>query len=133
MTDVRSELVDVLVVRLDAGLPLPEYAHPGDAGVDLVSTIDVEVAPGSGYWCPRGIAIALPDGYRRVRPPSQWAGDPRRADGRECARHGGRGVPWRDQGGAGQPGPREVSRGRSGETGSLNLSCSASRRSRSTK
>ena len=63
MTDVRSEPVDVLVVRLDDGLPLPEYAHPGDAGVDLLSTVDTEVAPGERVLVPSGIAIALPDGY----------------------------------------------------------------------
>ena len=36
--------VDVLVVRLDPDLPLPEYARPGDAGVDLLTTVDVTVA-----------------------------------------------------------------------------------------
>ena len=63
MTLQRSPSVDVLVVRLDADLPLPEYSHPGDAGVDLLSTIDVEVAPGERVLVPSGIAIALPDGY----------------------------------------------------------------------
>jgi dUTP pyrophosphatase len=58
----RSE-VDVLVVRLDAGLPLPSYAHPGDAGLDLLSTVDVEVAPAQRVLVPTGVAVALPDGY----------------------------------------------------------------------
>ncbi|MGH8833395.1 MAG: dUTP diphosphatase, partial [Actinomycetes bacterium] len=38
--------VDVLIQRLDPGLPLPDYAHPGDAGADLRAATDVELAPG---------------------------------------------------------------------------------------
>jgi dUTP pyrophosphatase len=55
--------VDVLVHRLDPDLPLPAYAHPGDAGADLVTTEDVELAPGQRAMVPTGVAIALPDGY----------------------------------------------------------------------
>ncbi len=55
--------VDVLVQRLDAQLPLPAYAHPGDAGADLVTTVDVELAPGERVVLPTGIAIALPTGF----------------------------------------------------------------------
>ena len=58
----RSD-VDVLVVRIDAGLPLPSYAHPGDAGLDLLSTEDVDVAPSQRVLVPTGLAVALPDGY----------------------------------------------------------------------
>ena len=36
---------DVLIRRLDPGVPLPGYAHPGDAGADLVAAADVELAP----------------------------------------------------------------------------------------
>ncbi len=50
----RTE-VDVLVVRLDADLPLPTYAHPGDAGLDLLATIDVDVAPAQRVLVPTGI------------------------------------------------------------------------------
>jgi len=53
----------VLIRRLDDGLPLPSYAHPGDAGADLYAAIDVELAPGERAVVPTGIAIALPDGY----------------------------------------------------------------------
>jgi len=49
--------------RLDPGLPLPSYAHPGDAGADLVSRVDVTLAPGQRVLVPTGLAIALPDGY----------------------------------------------------------------------
>ncbi len=55
--------VDVLVRRLDLDLPLPSYTHPGDAGVDLLTTIDAVVPPGERVLLPTGIAIALPDGY----------------------------------------------------------------------
>ena len=43
--------------------PSPLYAHPGDAGADLVSTIGVTLAPGERAVIPTGISIALPDGF----------------------------------------------------------------------
>ena len=55
--------VDVAIVRLDPDLPLPSYAHPGDAGADLHTTVDVELAPGERALVPTGISIALPDGF----------------------------------------------------------------------
>jgi dUTP pyrophosphatase len=55
--------VDVLVVRLDEGLPMPAYALPGDAGFDVCTSVDVTLAPGERAVVPTGIAIALPDGY----------------------------------------------------------------------
>lgn len=55
--------VDVLVVRLDPGLPLPSYALPGDAGFDICTAIDVTLGPGERVVVPTGIALALPDGY----------------------------------------------------------------------
>lgn len=55
--------VEVLIQRLDAGLPLPSYAHPGDAGADLYAAEDVELLPGERAVVGTGLAIALPDGY----------------------------------------------------------------------
>jgi dUTP pyrophosphatase len=55
--------IDVLVVRLDAGLPMPSYALPGDAGFDVCTRIDLTLAPGERRLVPTGIALALPDGY----------------------------------------------------------------------
>jgi dUTP pyrophosphatase len=55
--------VDVLIKRLDPGIPLPSVAHPGDAGADLVAAEDVELAPGERALVPTGVAIALPAGY----------------------------------------------------------------------
>ncbi|GLY04699.1 dUTP diphosphatase [Actinoplanes sp. NBRC 101535] len=58
MTDV------VVPVRLlDADLPLPAYAHPGDAGADLVAAEEVEIAPGARALVRTGVAVALPDGF----------------------------------------------------------------------
>jgi dUTP pyrophosphatase len=56
-------MVEVSITRLDADLPLPAYAKPGDAGADLLTTIDVTLAPGERALVPTGIAIALPPGY----------------------------------------------------------------------
>ncbi|MBU2074178.1 MAG: dUTP diphosphatase [Actinobacteria bacterium] len=53
----------VPVVRLDPDLPLPGYAHAGDAGADLHTTVDVVLAPGERALVPTGIALALPEGY----------------------------------------------------------------------
>lgn len=55
--------VSVQVVRLDRDLPLPSYAHPGDAGADLLTTVDVTLAPGERALVPTGLSIALPDGF----------------------------------------------------------------------
>jgi dUTP pyrophosphatase len=53
----------VAIVRLDADLPLPTYAHPGDAGADLMTAVDVTLAPGERAVVPTGISLALPEGY----------------------------------------------------------------------
>lgn len=50
------------VVRLDRELPMPSRAHDGDAGVDLFSAVDVELAPGHRCLVPTGIAVAIPHG-----------------------------------------------------------------------
>ena len=51
------------VVRLDPELPMPAYAHPGDAGADLRARADVTIAPGERVLVPTGVAIALPPGH----------------------------------------------------------------------
>jgi dUTP pyrophosphatase len=56
--------VTVPVVRLDPDLPLPGYAHPADAGADLVARIEVLLEPNGGRaMVPTGIALAIPEGY----------------------------------------------------------------------
>lgn len=49
--------------RLDAELPVPSYAQPGDAGVDLLATSDVVIQPGERAVVGTGVAVALPEGY----------------------------------------------------------------------
>ena len=63
MRENPPEDLEILVRRLDPEVPLPSYAHPGDAGADLVTTVDVELAPGERAVVPTGLGIALPDGY----------------------------------------------------------------------
>jgi dUTP pyrophosphatase len=55
--------VEVLIKRLDPDLPLPECAHPGDAGSDLYITADAVLQPGERAVVGTGVCIALPDGY----------------------------------------------------------------------
>ena len=56
-------MVDVQITRLDPGIPLPAYAHPGDAGADLHSTVDLRLEPGERELVPTGISLALPEGF----------------------------------------------------------------------
>jgi dUTP pyrophosphatase len=55
--------VTVLLRQLDPGLPVPAYAHDGDAGADLHAAVDTELAPGARALVSTGVAIALPPGY----------------------------------------------------------------------
>lgn len=57
-------MLDVPIVRLDPELPVPSYAHAGDAGADLLARDDVVLAAGGGRaLVPTGVAIAVPPGY----------------------------------------------------------------------
>jgi dUTP pyrophosphatase len=54
----------VPIVQLDPDLPLPQYAHEGDAGLDLRAAQDATLAAGGGRaLVPTGISIAIPRGY----------------------------------------------------------------------
>jgi dUTP pyrophosphatase len=55
--------VRVQLTRLDPGVPIPSYAHPGDAGADLVTVADVDLGPGERALVGTGVAIALPLGF----------------------------------------------------------------------
>lgn len=51
-------------MRLDPDLPMPAYANPGDAGLDLLAREDAHLPAGGGRaLVPTGIAVAIPDGY----------------------------------------------------------------------
>ncbi|MGC8464147.1 MAG: dUTP diphosphatase [Acidimicrobiales bacterium] len=56
--------VRVPLRRLDPELPVPTYARPGDAGVDLRARSGCVLAPGGGRaLVPTGLAVAIPEGY----------------------------------------------------------------------
>ena len=55
--------VPVALQMLDAGLPVPRYAHEGDAGADLYAAVDVRLDAGERALVPTGVAVALPPGH----------------------------------------------------------------------
>lgn len=57
-------MLSVPVRRLDPDLPLPAYARPGDAGLDLLAREGALLKAGGGRaLVPTGVAIAIPEGY----------------------------------------------------------------------
>ena len=48
--------------QLDFDLPVPSYAHPGDAGLDLYAAEPAEVTRET-VLIPTGVAVAVPDGH----------------------------------------------------------------------
>ena len=55
--------MELHVRRLDPGLPLPSYQHPGDAGLDLCAASDATIPPGERAVIGTGLAVAIPDGF----------------------------------------------------------------------
>lgn len=55
--------VQLPIKRIDAGLPMPRYAHQGDAGLDLYAAEDATLAPFQRVLIPTGIAVAIPEGF----------------------------------------------------------------------
>jgi dUTP pyrophosphatase len=49
--------------RLSPDAVLPQYAHPGDAALDLSSVVDVDIGPGERAMVPTGLAVAIPEGH----------------------------------------------------------------------
>jgi dUTP pyrophosphatase len=58
-----TDAVRVPVLRMDAELPLPAYARPDDAGLDLHAAESVTLPPGARALVPTGIALAIPPGF----------------------------------------------------------------------
>lgn len=58
-----TEDLTIPIRRLDPQLPLPAYAHPGDAGADLFAAEDAELTPGARQAVRTGIAVAIPEGF----------------------------------------------------------------------
>lgn len=67
--------VEVLVQRLTPTLPLPQYAHPGDAGLDLYANQGLLLEPGQRATIGTGLAIALPPGYVALVQPRSGLAD----------------------------------------------------------
>ena len=57
------DVPELPVRRLHPDLPLPAYAHPGDAGADLCAAEDVVLPPGGRATVGTGLAVAVPDGH----------------------------------------------------------------------
>ena len=55
--------MEILVSRMDETVPLPAYAKSGDAGADLISTIDTIIYPEERAVIPTGLSLAIPQGY----------------------------------------------------------------------
>lgn len=53
----------LMIQRVDKDLPLPKYAYPGDAGLDLMTAKDLRIKPGERTLISTGIALAIPEGY----------------------------------------------------------------------
>lgn len=69
-------MIDIAIQRLanGEGLPLPNYATAGAAGLDVVAAEDVTLAPGQRHAVATGFAIAIPEHYEvQVRPRSGLA------------------------------------------------------------
>lgn len=60
---MNSEHVNLTIKRLDKDVELPQYAYPGDAGLDLRSNADLVIEPFERKLIPTGLAIAIPEGY----------------------------------------------------------------------
>ena len=60
---MTSQSTQVGFVRLDPGMPVPRYAHSGDAGADLAIAEDCDLAPGERKVVGTGLALVLPDGW----------------------------------------------------------------------
>ena len=58
-----SAQLELRVVRLDPTVPLPAYAHDGDAGMDLTAATEVSLAPMGRAAVSTGLAVAIPPGW----------------------------------------------------------------------
>ena len=69
-------MIRIRIARLPhgEGLPLPSYATPGAAGMDVVAAEDLDLMPGQRHAVATGLKVAIPDGYEiQVRPRSGLA------------------------------------------------------------
>ena len=88
--------IEVLVETTGPGVPLPAYAHPGDAGADMTTRVDVTLEPGERATVPTGIRSRFPRATWRSCTRARACGQAR-PDYRQRPRHRGRGLPRRDR------------------------------------
>ena len=66
--------MELKILTLNPAAIIPNYAHPGDAGLDLYAIEDTEILPSEAQLIKTGIAIALSPGYEaQIRPRSGLA------------------------------------------------------------
>ena len=53
----------IKIKKVDSEAKLPNYAHPGDAGMDFFSNEEVFLKPGERRLISTGISMAIPEGY----------------------------------------------------------------------
>lgn len=56
-------MITIKIKLLDKTIPVPGYAHSGDAGLDLYSSINCELKPFEREKIPTGIKVSIPEGY----------------------------------------------------------------------
>jgi dUTP pyrophosphatase len=55
--------MNIPIKKIHPDARIPAYAHPGDAGMDLFSSVDMEIGPGETKPVPTGIQMAIPPGF----------------------------------------------------------------------
>lgn len=63
MAGCTENIMNIQVKKLHPDAKIPNFAHPGDAGMDLYAVVDMILKPGERASVPTGVAMALPDGY----------------------------------------------------------------------
>lgn len=72
--DVDKRAIQIPIEICSPDAKIPTYAHKGDAGMDVYSTIDVTIAPGETKLIPLGFKVAIPEGYElQIRPRSGFS------------------------------------------------------------
>ncbi|MHB1000627.1 MAG: dUTP diphosphatase [Armatimonadota bacterium] len=75
---MANKTVTILIQRIPGtdDLPIPGYATPGSAGIDLLAAVDSDVVlqPGERFLISTGIRAAIPEGFEgQIRPRSGLA------------------------------------------------------------
>lgn len=63
MTDRLWYRVPLKMWRVNKNILLPQYAKPGDSGMDVATPVDLELQPGVPVFFDAGFAVAIPEGW----------------------------------------------------------------------